>query len=49
MNTFLKTNYEIKRSRCDRSINNTMIIPVAVHQTNKKVYVTVQPKNACKL
>ena len=26
-----------------------MIIPVDIHQTNKKIYVTVQPKNSCKL
>ena len=26
-----------------------MIIPVDIHQTNKKFYFTVQPKNACQL
>ena len=39
-----KTNDERKRSKCDKSIHKTVIIPVEIHQNNKKLYVTVQPK-----
>ena len=49
MNILSKNNDEIKRSRCDRSIHKAMIIPVDIHQTNKKFSVTVQPKNASRL
>ena len=33
----------------DRNIHKAMIIPVDIYQTNKKLFITVQPKNACKL
>ena len=49
MNTLFKTNDERKGRTCNKSIHKAMIIPVDIHQTNKKLYVKVQPKNACKL
>ena len=49
MNTLFNTNDERKRKICDKIIHKAMIIPVDIHQTNKKFSVTVQPKNACKL
>ena len=49
MNTLFKTNDERTRSRCDRNIHKVVRITVDVHQTNIKLFVTVQPKNACKL
>ena len=49
MNTLFKTNDEINRSMCDKSIHKAMKIPVDICQTNKKLSVTVQPKNTCKL
>ena len=49
MNTLFKTDDEIKRSIHDKIIHKAMIIPVDIHQTETKFYVTVQPKNACKL
>ena len=36
INTLFKTNYEIKRRRCDRSIQKAMRIPADIHQANKK-------------
>ena len=45
MNSLFKTNYERKRSICDKSINKAMRIPVDSHQTNKRLYVTVQQKH----
>ena len=35
MNTSFKSNYEIKRSRCDKSIQKAMIISVEIYQNNK--------------
>ena len=49
MNTLFKCNYERKGGRFYQSIHKSMIIPVDIHQTNKKFYFTVQPKNACQL
>ena len=49
MNTLFKTNDEIKRRRCYRSIHKDMRITFDIHQKNKRFYVTVQPKNSCKL
>ena len=49
MNTLLKTNYERKRVKCYRSIHKAIRIPVDIHKNNKRFYVTVKPKNACKL
>ena len=44
INMLFKTNDEIKISRCDQSIHKAMIIPVDIHQTNKKFSVTFNPK-----
>ena len=49
MNMLFKNNYDRKISRCDRNIHQVMQIPVDVYQTNKKLCVVVQPKNASKL
>ena len=49
MNMSFKTKYVRKRRIWDRKIHKTMIIPVDVHERNKKFTVTVWPKNACKL
>ena len=49
MNTVFRTIDERKRRRCDKIINKAIKIPVYIRQTNKKVYATFQPKNACKL
>ena len=49
MNTLFKCNYERKGGRFYQSIHKSMIIPVDINQTNKSFYVTVKPKNACKL
>ena len=49
MNILFKTKYERKIKRCDRNVQKAMIIPVDIHETNKKFPVTGQPKNACKL
>ena len=45
MNSLIKTNYERKRSICDKGINKAMRIHVDSHQTNKRLYVTVQQKH----
>ena len=39
---------EEKRSRCDTNIHKAMRIPVDIYQGTKNLFVTVQPKNACK-
>ena len=44
INTLFDTNYERKRRICDRIIHKAMRITVDIHQTNKKLSVTVQPK-----
>ena len=44
-----KANDVRKRSRCDRKIHKAVIIPVEIHERNKKFTVTVKPKNAGKL
>ena len=49
MNTFVNNTDGRKRSKYDRNIHKGMRIPVDIYQTNKKFFVTVQPKNACKL
>ena len=49
MKTLFKNNYERKRWRCDKTTHKATRIPVDINQTNKKFYVTVQPKNVCKL
>ena len=38
-----------KGGNFDKSIHKAMIFPVGINQTNKKLSVMVQPKNACKL
>ena len=40
---------DIKIIICDKNIHKAMITPVDIYQTNKNCFVTVQPKNACKL
>ena len=37
MNMLFKTKDEIKIRRCDRNIHKAMIIPVDIHETNKKL------------
>ena len=49
MNMLFKTKCEIKRRRCDINIHKAMILPVDIHETNKKITITVQPKHSCKL
>ena len=49
MNTLFRTNDERNIRICDKSIHKAMIIPIDIYQTNKKLSVTVQPKNARKL
>ena len=49
MNMLFKTLDERKRRRCDRNIHKAMIIPVYINEGNKKITVTVQQKNACRL
>ena len=49
MDTLFKSDDEINTRRCDKSIHKATRITVDIHQTNKNLYVTVQPKNACKL
>ena len=48
VSTLFKNNYGRKRSRCDRNIQQAVKIPVNISQTNKNLFVTVQPKSACK-
>ena len=48
MNMLFETKDEIKRSICDRNKHKSTIIPVDIHETNKKITVTVQPKHSCK-
>ena len=49
MNTLFQNNHGRKRSKHYKNIHKAMIIPVDIYQTNKKLFVTVLPKNACKL
>ena len=49
MNILFKNNDEIKRGRCYRNIHKAIQIPVYIYKTNKKFFVTVKQKNACKL
>ena len=44
MNMLFKTEGDVIKK-----IHKAMIIPVDIHERNKKFTVTVQPKNACKL
>ena len=44
-----KANNERKRRMRDKNIHEAMGIHVDIHQTKKKFYFTVQPKNAFKL
>ena len=48
INTLFKNNYGRKRKKFDINIHKAMRIPVKIYQTNKK-FVTVKPKNVCKL
>ena len=49
MNILFKNNNERKIRRCDINIHKDMQITVNLYQKNRKFFVTVQPKNACKL
>ena len=49
MNKLFNNNDERKIIRCYRNIHKSMKIPYGIYQTNKKLFVTVQPKYACKL
>ena len=49
MNILFKSNDVRKIKRCDRKIHKAMIIPVDIHERNKKFIATVQPNNARKL
>ena len=49
MNELFKDYDGIKRRKYNRNIHKDMIINDGFYQTNKKLFVTVQPKNACKL
>ena len=42
-----KTKNVRNRRICDRKIHKAMIIPVEIHEENKKFTVTFQPKNTC--
>ena len=48
MNALFKNSYGIKRREYDRNIHKAMKIIVDIYQTNKKLFVIVQPKSACK-
>ena len=47
MNKLFKNNDKIKISICDKSIHKAIRITVDIHQTNKRLFVKVQPKNTC--
>ena len=49
MNTLFKINSEKTIGRYDRNIHKDLIIPGRAYRTNKKLSVTVQPKNAFNL
>ena len=49
MNTLFKNINGRKISRCDKNIHKDVQIPVDIYQITKNFFVTVQPKNACKL
>ena len=49
MNKLFKNNDGRKRMKCDENIHKNMRISVDVYQTDKKLFVMVKPKNACKL
>ena len=49
MNMLFRTKDERKGSRGDRNIHKAMIIHFDICEANKKITVTVQPKNVCKL
>ena len=44
-----KNNYKVKRRACEINIHKAMQFFVGIYQTNKKIFVIVQPKNTCKL
>ena len=48
MNALFKNSYGIKIRKYDRNIHKAMKITVDIQQTNKKLFVIVQPKSACK-
>ena len=49
MNTLFKNTNERKIRRCDKNIHKAMKICVEIYQRIKQFFVTVQPKNACKM
>ena len=49
MNVLFNIKYDRKRKIFDRNIQKDMIITVDIHEKNKKLNITIQPKNACKL
>ena len=49
MNTLFKNNYGIKIRKYNMNIHEAMRIPDSLFQTNKNLFVTFHPKNACKL
>ena len=49
MGMLFKTKNERKISICDKDTHKARNIPVDIHQTNKRLYVIVQSKYACKL
>ena len=49
MNTLFNNNDERNKIRCDRNIHKDILNPVDIYQTNKRLFVTVQPKHTCKL
>ena len=49
MNMLFKIKYVSKRRRWYRKLHKAVIIPIDIHERNKKFTVIVQPKNACKL
>ena len=44
MNTFFNNSYGRKRRKYDINIHKAMIITVDIYQTNRKLFVKVQPK-----
>ena len=49
VNTLFKNNDRRKIRKYDRKIHKAIITTVNIYQMNKKLFVTAQPKNACKL
>ena len=49
MNNIFKKNNARKRRKLNINKHKAMIIPGRIYQNNKKLFITVIPKNACKM